>query len=413
MASPVCVYGVQAINDAMRSLGQTREEIFRICAEGIVSAGEVLEETRQEEQVSGSMLQAAVAVEQAKHALVIELEMELAAAAAELAAATPANPVAMAAAGIKIAELTPRLTQAQEEYRIAAHHREALDRRYELAVKCVNMARERLDTLRMKYEAGKRNIEIIADKGIARLRCAYCDLNGYISRMAPDVRKEIENWERYKPAEKAPVKPGEIHDRLDVSNSVVNAVLEYLYATDMGFRANVDRYCLEMKNGLSEGTEIKIKKNMVGRLCEEIVIRAFEPISTRIVTQERETLPDGSYTKVDLLVYGLTNPVILGRGEGMGAREGGSLGIEVKSGHGAYLYAQLEHMEKQAIGHSGCDASCVICTRDIKDISPQRQEELRNRLKAAGSPIVGMLPRKDDLDAACIGFVKGKLKNVR
>lgn len=54
---------------------------------------------------------------------------------------------------------------------------------------------------------------------------------------------------------------------------------------------------------------------MVGRLCEEIVIRAFEPMSTRIVTQERETLPDGSYTKVDLLVYGLTNPVILGRGK--------------------------------------------------------------------------------------------------
>jgi hypothetical protein len=113
-----------------------------------------------------------------------------------------------------------------------------------------------------------------------------------------------------------------------------------------------------------------------------------------------------------LVVYGLKNPLILGRGEGMGAREGGSLAVEVKSGHCSYLYQQLNHMRLQAIGHKECDASCVICTRDIRDLSPEKEFELRESLRKAGSPIIGMLPKKDELDIQCINFVKGKLKNV-
>ena len=70
--------------------------------------------------------------------------------------------------------------------------------------------------------------------------------------------------------------------------------------------------------------------------------------------------------------------------------------------------SQAAHMETQAKGHKSCDISCTVCTRDIHDLHPEQQEEVKNRLKAAGSPILGMLPRKSDLDARCIRFVKAK-----
>lgn len=68
-------------------------------------------------------------------------------------------------------------------------------------------------------------------------------------------------------------------------------------------------------------------------------------------------------------------------------------------------------MEVQAKGHKLCDVSCTVCTRDINDLSPEQKEEVKSRLKAAGSPILGMLPRKSELDAHCIQFVKEKAKS--
>ena len=40
----------------------------------------------------------------------------------------------------------------------------------------------------------------------------------------------------------------------------------------------------------------------------------------------------------------------------------------------------------------------VICSRDIHDLSPEKEQELRDALRSAGSPIIGMLPSKDELD---------------
>ena len=55
----------------------------------------------------------------------------------------------------------------------------------------------------------------------------------------------------------------------------------------------------------------------------------------------------------------------------------------------------------QAGGHRAADASITVCTRDIKDLSPDEQKEIRRKLREAGSPLIGMLPKKDDLDEAC------------
>lgn len=411
MSTAASVFEVNAISNATQELSQIKNSSYDTCNDGLNQARQLLEETQTEEQTSRTMLDIANGVEMAKHAIVVELEVRLAAALADLAAVTP-DPIAMATVGARIADIESQLVLARQEYEEAVRHREALERRYEMAVKAMNLAQERHDTLLMYFETGKKSIEVMVDKGCARLNFAYQDLQKYVSRIAPDVRNNLDKWFNDKPKENTPVRPNEIRDKLDVDENVVDTILEYLYATDMGFRANVDSYCNEMKIGNEVGAELKIKKQMVGRLCEEIVIRAFKPISTQISTQMKESLPNGRYTKVDLIVYGLTNPLVLGRGVGMGAREGGSLAVEVKSGHSSYLYQQLSHMQDQAFGHKSCDASCVICTRDIHDLSLEKENELREKLREAGSPMIGMLPRKDDLDNRCINFVKGKLKDV-
>lgn len=411
MSTAASVFEVNAISNATQELSQIKNSSYDTCNDGLNQARQLLEETKTEEQTSRTMLDIANGVEMAKHAIVVELEVRLAAALADLAAVTP-DPIAMATVGARIADIEAQLVLARQEYEEAVRHREALERRYEMAVKAMNLAQERHDTLLMYFETGKKSIEVTVDKGCARLNFAYQDLQKYVSRIAPDVRSNLDKWFNDKPEENTPVRPNEIRDKLDVDENVVDTILEYLYATDMGFRANVDSYCNEMKIGNEVGAELKIKKQMVGRLCEEIVIRAFKLISTQISTQMKESLPDGRYTKVDLIVYGLTNPLVLGRGVGMGAREGGSLAVEVKSGHSSYLYQQLSHMQDQAFGHKSCDASCVICTRDIHDLSLEKENELREKLREAGSPMIGMLPRKDDLDNRCINFVKGKLKDV-
>lgn len=411
MSTAASVFEVNAISNATQELSQIKNSSYDTCNDGLNQARQLLEETQTEEQTSRTMLDIANGVEMAKHAIVVELEVRLAAALADLAAVTP-DPIAMATVGARIADIESQLVLARQEYEEAVRHREALERRYEMAVKAMNLAQERHDTLLMYFETGKKSIEVTVDKGCARLNFAYQDLQKYVSRIAPDVRNNLDKWFNDKPKENTPVRPNEIRDKLDVDENVVDTILEYLYATDMGFRANVDSYCNEMRIGNEVGAELKIKKQMVGRLCEEIVIRAFKPISTQISTQMKESLPNGRYTKVDLIVYGLTNPLVLGRGVGMGAREGGSLAVEVKSGHSSYLYQQLSHMQDQAFGHKSCDASCVICTRDIHDLSLEKENELREKLREAGSPMIGMLPRKDDLDNRCINFVKGKFKDV-
>ena len=54
----------------------------------------------------------------------------------------------------------------------------------------------------------------------------------------------------------------------------------------------------------------------------------------------------------------------------------------------------------QAGGHRAANASATICTADIHDLPETEERELRDRLRTAGSPMLGMLPRKRDIDRA-------------
>ena len=148
MSTVASVFEVDAISSAAQELNQIKNDSFDTCNDGLNQVRQLVEETQAEEQTSKTMLDIAKGVEMAKHAVVIELEARLAAALAELAAVTP-DPIAMAIVGVRIAEIESQLVSARQEYEEAVRHREALEGRYEMAVKAMNIAQERHDTLQM------------------------------------------------------------------------------------------------------------------------------------------------------------------------------------------------------------------------------------------------------------------------
>lgn len=408
--SQVDVFALDTLSASILDLSTALRETGECCDEGIRKAEQMLQDTQGELQFSETLLAAAQVEEAAKLALQLKADARMAAALAEEAAAIAScNPLAIAAAAAEVAAATAELAEATGEYQRAREHRERLEHRLDLARKCVDLAQANLDMLRLRYQYGMAQVDNIVISGCGRLQAAHDDLEAYLARVSPQVRRSIRDYGSWEPEEKKPINPKEVHDRLNPDEAVADGLLEYMYATDPRFRASVDRLCAQMRSPENiAAVEAKIKKNVVGRLCEELVIQAFRPMGERIETQHVCYLDNGSFTKVDMILYGLKEPLILGRGENMGAREGGSLAIEVKSGSAAYIYSQTEHMEIQAKGHKTCDISCTVCTRDINDLRPEQKEEVKNRLKAAGSPILGMLPRKSELDARCIRFVKAK-----
>lgn len=404
------VFELDIMLAAIRGLDGANAEIAQRCEDGLSKAETILQQTQDELHFSEGLLNLAKAEEAVKLGIKIQAEVRLASALAQQTAAiASANPFAIAAAAAEVYEATAELAKATEDYQMAVEHRERLEHRYELAVQCVNIAQEMTETLNMRFQYEKAKVNEIISIGNARLKAAYEDLSGYLSRISPTVFEEITDFYSYKPEKNKPVTPKDVHDRLNASSNILNAVLEYLYITDINFHGSVDSLSQQLQIAANEtSVETKIKKNIVGRLCEELVIRCFASMGERIETQSVTYLEDGSYTRADLILYGLKEPLILGRGTGMGAQKGGCLGIEVKSGYKEYLFAQLGHMEKQARGYEKCDLSCTVCTRDITDLPAEKQELLRARLREAGSPILGMLPYKAQLDEICIRFVKAK-----
>lgn len=409
----VDVLALDALSASIYDLHTAQKETGECCDEGICKAEQMLQDTQDELQFSETLLTVAQVEEATKLALQLKADARMVAALAEEASAIAScNPSAIAAASAEVASAAAELAEATEEYQRAQEHRERLEHRRNLAQKCASLAQANLDILRLRYQYGRARVDEIVVSGCGRLKAAHGDLEAYLARISPQARQSIHDYRSWDPQEKKPINPKEIHDRLNPDEAVADGLLEYIYVTDPRFRASIDRLCAQM--GHPENTaavEAKIKKNVVGRLCEELVIQAFQPMGERIETQHVCYLDNGSFTKVDMILYGLKEPLILGRGDGMGAREGGRLAIEVKSGSAEYIYRQVEHMEIQAKGHKSCDVSCTVCTRDINDLSSEKITEVRERLRMAGSPILGMLPRKSELDACCIRFVKAKAGN--
>lgn len=416
MSDKANVFNLETIFNTIKNLNTVNRETGEHCDEGLYNAESFYQQTQGELNVSEVMLNASRAEEAVKLAQQVAADVRMAKALAyEASAVASMNPVAIAAASAEVAAAGEELARATEEYRKAVEHRERLEHRVELAQKCVNIAQEMNETLRLRFNYSRAEVSKTILEGNGRLQAAYSDIERYLSRVSKVALQDIKDFYDWKPEENKPVTPKDVHDRLDASKNVVNAILEYLYVTDPKFHNSIDRLCAQLKvQGNEVSVETKVKKNIVGRLCEELVIRSFSPMGERVETQGVYYLEDGSYTKADMILYGLKEPLILGRGDGMGFTKGGNLGIEVKSGNKEYIYSQLSHMEKQAKGHSQCDISCTVCSRDIKNLPPEKEDMLRSKLKEAGSPMIGMLPYKSELDAECINFVKAKAedKNV-
>ena len=404
------VFNLGAMSAAIHALYTAQSETGARCKEGICKAEQLCQETQNELKISEGLLIAARAEEEIRLGLLLEAEARLAAALAqEAAAASSGNFLAAAAAAAEVAAANAERAEANDAYRRAQEHREQIENRQELAQKCVALAQENQEVLCMRYQYGKTRIDGITHSGCYRLQAAQSDLEAYLSRISPQARQNIKNYRKWEPKEKQPIDPKEVHDRLNPDAATIDGILEYLYATDPKFRCSIDRLCTQMESAENTvAVEVKIRKNVVGRLCEEIVIQAFQPMGKCVETQHKCALDNGSFTKVDMILYGLKEPLILGRGENRYGRKNGSIAIEVKSGKAEYIYSQAAHMEVQAKGHQSCDVSCTVCTRDINDLSPEQKEEVKARLSSAGSPLLGMLPRKSELDTHCIRFVKAK-----
>lgn len=201
------------------------------------------------------------------------------------------------------------------------------------------------------------------------------------------------------------VKPQEIIERMNPLEDIQLGLLENLYRTDPHFHDRVDSYRRKIGEGgkQEEYVRTQSRRNMAGGLGEDIIRDGMAPFAETVEMQTRQDLKDGRYTKIDIVLKNLKRPMVFGRGEGMAAMKGGSVAIEVKSGHEDYLKAQEGHILTQVEGHADYELSLVLFSRDIKDMSGE--SAYRDEIKEAGSKPLGVLPRKDDLNAVVWDFL--------
>lgn len=432
-----------SLPNAAGQLFTLQKETFEVCQRARNEAAELFDETQREEQNSLQMLNVAREVEQTAHAamtvaegVLLAAEARLAEAVAEEAAAVSSvNPLAALAATENLFSAQQAYQRAREAYDFARQayeaakaHRELLEKRYEMAQRAVNLAEIMKSKLEVQCVNCLAKISPLVEQGSSRIMQAHEDLQKYHAQTssvanlpAANVSRhstkkstatktsdgQFQTWENYQPKLGEPVNPQEINARLNPSKEVLRGLLESRYRNDPKFKAQVDSYREQAKTNRA-AVEEKIKRNMVGNFAEEIVKHALKPYGGVYRTQERVDLPNGSYTKPDFILHDLKVPLIVGKGEGMGVRENRSIGIEVKTGQANYILSQRDHLETQAQGHVQCDASWTICTRDVQKIETDKQRDLRSAIREAGSPIVGFLPYKDELDAVCMNFVFGE-----
>lgn len=423
---------LELLNSAAQLLS-VQGETGSACQQAMAEAEKLLEETRQEEQHSQGLLNAAREVEEAAYAamqvaegVMLAAEANLAAAlAAEAAALSSMNPVAAIAAAERVYAAERAYERAKQAYEFARQayeaakaHRELLEKRCEMAKQAVALAQAMTAKLQASCAKCQAQILPLVEQGVSRIRSAFEELQKYHAETStvsapalnlsaaktPTIQNPTEKnfsaWKNYQPEIGAPVSVPELNSRL---NPPMRGLLQNLYETDENFRRQIDTCRANLSANRAE-TERQIKSNIAGRLAEEIVKGALSPYGKLSATQVRHDLPDDSYTKTDFVLRDLKVPLIFGKGTGMGVREGGSLAVEVKSGRESYLERELEHIKKQAQGHAEYDASWVICTRDIRNV--RAEADFRAAIRNAGSPPIGMLPYKDEIDAACLNFVR-------
>jgi len=299
--------------------------------------------------------------------------------------------------------------EADQAFEAAKEQRRQLDLRAELSRDCLARAANLAEMVHGVCAVRLACAANLLSSGQARLRRAQEALNAYLATNHEAAKfYAYLNWS---PPPNKVVTPKDLAERLNMSPEQRRLFLEYLIERDPAFRGHIAEYRRQL--GAAKGpaeklaVQLKIRRHLSGYCGEKLVEQALKPLGATVTTQARTVFEDGRFTKTDLVIENLKAPVILGQGKGMGAPAGGSIAIEVKCGQASYLYAQKDHMVFQAGGHRKADASMTVCSRDIKDLTPEQEEELREALRKAGSPLIGMLPKKEDLDQACWQAVNG------
>jgi len=432
----VSVGQVENLEEAIAGLQSAYDSMESACQTKIAAAETKLAEAQQEADNSAQLLDAAMEAEMEAGQQLEQANDQLASANEQLSSACsslsaceasgsydedgnyePPNcsseEADVAAAESSVAEAESVVTAAEEALEAAKDYRMRMEQRNEMAWQCLDMAMQLEETVRAECTTRLTSAAAHLETGKVRLESAKAALNAYLDTHPPAA--EFSSWLEWSPDSNKPITPKELHSRLDLSVEQQRYYFEYLADRDPAFRAKITGYRsqLEAANGPAErhAVQLRIRRNLSGYCGEKIVEQALGSLGHRSDTQARTTFEDSRYTKTDLIIEDLKVPVILGRGEGMSAPVGGSIAIEVKCGRASYLYSQKDHMVFQSGGHREANASMTVCSRDIKDLTPKQEEDLREVLRCAGSPLIGMLPTKDEIDKACWDMVTGSNAN--
>jgi hypothetical protein len=426
----VSIGQVENLEDLVRGLQSVREALETACREQIAVAAQKCAEARGEVQNSESMLESSIQQEQAAQQKVDSAEQALDSTQSSLASAQSslssclAQPndedgnspdcsgeySAIAESEAAVEQAQSALEKAKAELEVATGDRISMEQRVDLVKQAQALAEHSLEHACQECNTRLATVDMAIQTGTARLNVAQQALDAYLATNPPVA--EFHAWLKWNPAKDGRlVTPDTLRDRMNLSSEQRRLFQEYLYDRNPAYRKQVDKYRNQWATARGDAERNIVARrariHLSGEFGEQMARHALAPLGGRIETQGRTFVGDnGRYTKTDLLVTELQVPVILGRGEGMGVPVGGSMAFEVKCGKAEYLYSQKDHMIFQAEGHKQADAQCTICSRDIHDLPAEKQKELRDTLREAGSPMVGMLPRKNEIDQSCLDFIR-------
>ncbi len=418
----VSIGQVENLEDLVRGLESVDEAVKSACQEQIAMAVNKCTEAREEAQNSRSMLESTCLVEQEAQQNLESAEDVLGAAESALSAceAQPSdedgNRPDCSCEESDVTDSRVDVADAQAALEQAAEDRQQMEQRVDCAQQALVMAEGMPEQAQLECTLRMNAICNAIETGKTRLTAALHALEAYLA--TNPAAAQFHSWLHWRPEPGKPITPDILRDRMNLSVEQRRLLQEYLHDRNPAYRNLVDKYRTQWATAKGDAERNMVNRrariHLSGAFAEQMARYALAPLGGKIETQGRTFVGDGGrYTKTDLLVTDLRVPVILGRGEVMGAPVGGSIAFEVKCGKASYLYAQTAHMVFQAEGHKQADAHCTLCSRDIHDLSPEQEKELRKRLRDAGSPMVGMLPHKNDIDQSCLEFIHGSTEEVQ
>jgi hypothetical protein len=419
----VSVGQVENLEEALAGVVRASESLTLSCQHLAARLAEKRQDAEEEETKSSQLLESAIELEgEAAKALdaarehLTEANAELSAANAALGAcqsqgsdenghppdcSSEESDVVAAEAGVAATEQA--VAQATEAFEQAKTQRMRMEQRVDLARQALFQIKDQEACYKSASQGRLQSVNGLADNARLRIGNARSALGEYLAQTP--AAASYAAWLRWSPLPNGVVTPAQLNERLNISSGALGQFVQYLAERNPAFRSKVSRYHEKLAacNGPAEkhAVQLQMRKNLAGEVAEQFVVCAMSPLAKEVVTQHRTDLPSGSYTKTDFILKDLKVPVVLGRGEGRSAAIGESIAGEIKCGRAAYIYGEKNHMVTQSLGHKGAAVSLTICSRDVKDLQPHEEEELRAALREAGSPLVGMLPRKEEVDRAC------------